>query len=75
MELAMQHQVRSIAFPAISTGVYGFPLQSAAKIAVTTVKNYIGGSGIDVVKFVCFDDRTLSTYEQLLADSGMANEP
>jgi O-acetyl-ADP-ribose deacetylase (regulator of RNase III) len=75
IELAAQHQVRSIAFPAISTGIYGFPLESAAKIAVTTVKNYINGSGVDVVNFVCFDDKTLSIYEQLLSDSGTANKP
>jgi hypothetical protein len=56
-------------------GVYGVPLQSAAKIAVTTVKNNIDGSGVDVVKFGCFDDKTLSTYEQLLSDSGTAKEP
>jgi O-acetyl-ADP-ribose deacetylase (regulator of RNase III) len=75
IELATQHQVRSIAFPAISTGVYGFPLESAAKIAVTTVKNYINGSGVDVVNFVCFDDKTLSIYEQLLSGSNTANKP
>jgi O-acetyl-ADP-ribose deacetylase (regulator of RNase III) len=75
LELAAQHRVRSIAFPAISTGIYGFPLQSAAKIAVTTVKNYINGSGVDIVKFVCFDDKTLSAYEQLLSDSVTTNKP
>jgi hypothetical protein len=39
------------------------------------VKNNIDGSGVDVVKFGCFDDKTLSTSEQLLSDSGTAKEP
>jgi O-acetyl-ADP-ribose deacetylase (regulator of RNase III) len=58
LELAAEHQVRSIAFPAISTGVYGFPSERAARIAVDTVKAHADASGVEVVNFVCFDNRT-----------------
>ncbi len=68
MELARQHQARSIAFPAISTGAYRFPLERAARIAVQTVKDYVEKSGVSEVHFVCFDAATLSIYRQLLAD-------
>lgn len=69
LELAAQHQARSIAFPAISTGIYGFPSERAARIAVDTVKAHLVSSGVDLVNFVCFDDRTLRIYEQLLVSA------
>jgi O-acetyl-ADP-ribose deacetylase (regulator of RNase III) len=69
LELAHEHQVRSIAFPAISTGVYRFPPQRAARIAIDTVRNHIQGSGVEVVHFVCFNQQTLDLYERLLAGS------
>jgi O-acetyl-ADP-ribose deacetylase len=74
LELAKQHEARSIAFPAISTGVYHFPPERAANIAVTTVKKNVESSGVRVVQFVCFGPETLSIYERVLsewpADSG-----
>src|SRR6185437_8800593 len=54
MELARLHDVRTIAFPAISTGIYGFPAQRAAEIAVRTVKQHAKESGVERVEFVCF---------------------
>jgi O-acetyl-ADP-ribose deacetylase (regulator of RNase III) len=66
LELAREHDVRSIAFPAISTGIYGFPANRAAHIAVDTVKAHADASGVEVVNFVCFDERTLRIYEQVL---------
>jgi O-acetyl-ADP-ribose deacetylase (regulator of RNase III) len=66
LELAREHNVGSIAFPAISTGIYGFPADRAARIAVDTVKAHIDGSAVELVNFVCFDDRTLHIYESLL---------
>ncbi len=68
LELAREHNVRSIAFPAISTGIYGFPADRAARIAVDTVKAHADASRVEVVNFVCFDDRTLAIYEGLLRD-------
>lgn len=67
IELAREHRAASIAFPAISTGVYRFPSERAAEIAVRTVRSEIEGSGVEQVQFVCFDSRTLSIYERLLA--------
>jgi O-acetyl-ADP-ribose deacetylase (regulator of RNase III) len=67
LELAREHTVRSIAFPAISTGIYGFPAERAARIAVDTVRANVDASGVEVVNFVCFDDRTLQIYQQALS--------
>ena len=67
LELAAEHKAQSIAFPAISTGIYGFPSDRAARIAVDTVKAHVGASGIELVNFVCFDNGTLQIYEEVLA--------
>jgi O-acetyl-ADP-ribose deacetylase (regulator of RNase III) len=69
LELAAEHNVRSIAFPAISTGVYCFPPERAARIAIDTVKAHVENSGVEVVNFVCFSEETLAVYQQLLAES------
>ena len=66
LELAREHQVRSIAFPAISTGVYGFPPPRAAEIALRTVKEHVDQSGVERVQFVCFNQPTLEIYNRLL---------
>jgi O-acetyl-ADP-ribose deacetylase (regulator of RNase III) len=67
LELAAEHSVRSIAFPAISTGVYRFPPQRAARIAIATVREHVESRGVQVVNFVCFNEETLRIYEELLA--------
>jgi O-acetyl-ADP-ribose deacetylase (regulator of RNase III) len=64
--LARHHQAKSIAFPAISTGVYGFPAERAARIAIESIIANAEGQGVEVVKFVCFDENTLSIYKRLL---------
>ena len=65
LELAVAHQCKSIAFPNISTGVYGFPKQQAAEIALQTVNRFIKENQVllDVV-FVCFDDENLQLYRK-----------
>jgi O-acetyl-ADP-ribose deacetylase (regulator of RNase III) len=55
---------RSVAFPAISTGIYGFPSESAAEVAVTTVA--VADTDVQLVRFVAFDDVTLAVYRRLL---------
>ena len=64
---SLRAQVRSIAFPAISTGVYSFPPDRAAQIAVDTVREHVAASGVDSVTFVCFSSDTLQIYNKLLA--------
>jgi O-acetyl-ADP-ribose deacetylase (regulator of RNase III) len=57
----------SIAFPAISAGVYGWPIPDAARIAVATVREHIGGaSGLSVVRFVLFNDVALAAFRAAL---------
>jgi len=62
--VANQLRVKSIAFPAISTGIYGFPKPRAAKIAVNEIRGYTGG--IERLIFVCFDAETADIYRELL---------
>lgn len=69
LELARDHHAGSIAFPAISTGVYRFPPRRAAEIAIQTVRAHIENSGVEVVTFVCFDEETLAIYHGLLSGS------
>jgi O-acetyl-ADP-ribose deacetylase len=73
LELAKQHKVRSIAFPAISTGIYHFPPKRAAHIAIDTVRENVIASGVEVVRFVCFDRETLAIYEQFLSEAPRAS--
>jgi O-acetyl-ADP-ribose deacetylase len=67
LEVAEQLNARSVAFPAISTGIYGFPKEPAARIAVTEVRKHRGS--IERVLFVCFDRETADLYRKLLAPS------
>ena len=65
MKLAMDHGIRSIAFPSISTGAYGFPVELAANIAVHTVNRFLQDNlnSFDLVEWVLFDTHTESVYE------------
>lgn len=67
MELAREHSVRRLAFPAISTGIYGFPKERAAEIAVRTVREAAPASSVDEVIFCCFDEATEKIYLSRLA--------
>jgi O-acetyl-ADP-ribose deacetylase (regulator of RNase III) len=64
LEVANGLKIRSIAFPAISTGIYGFPKQRAARIAVNEIHQRSGD--IEAVFFVCFDSETADIYRELL---------
>lgn len=67
LRLAEEKGIKTIAFPNISTGVYGFPKQRAAEIAINTVKNYsVNTTIIEKVIFVCFDDENYKIYSELL---------
>ena len=68
LEVADEIGARSVAFPAISTGIYGYPAEEAATIAVDTVRST--STSVDLVRLVAFDDRTRRLYEERLAGGG-----
>jgi len=67
LTLAEQNRVKSIAFPSISTGAYGFPIRRAAHIAVSTTREYLNGATkIEEVIFVCFSKSDYDVYRLVL---------
>ena len=67
LQLAEDNDCHTVAFPSISTGVYAFPLDQAAQIAVTTINDFLTTSRVvDEVTMVCFDPVTLAAYQQHL---------
>ena len=68
MELALQNGCKTVDFPSISTGVYGFPLDKASVIAVRTIADCLAAyPGIERVRMVCFDNHTKRFYDEALA--------
>lgn len=68
LEMAVEAGATSVSFPAISTGIYGFPLEPATRIAVATCR-VAAPEQVELIRFVCFDDRTLAVYEQALHEA------
>ena len=68
VEIAEELGAESVAFPAISTGIYGYPRREAAEIAVSTLQSMADRSAVSLVRLVAFDEQTLSFYESLLRD-------
>jgi len=67
--LAEQHGIRTIAFPSISTGAYGFPMDRAARIAVRETKKFLAGDTIvERVLLVCFGERAYETHARALKE-------
>lgn len=67
LEVATAHGVRSIAFPSISTGVYGYPKEQAAHIAVQTVRDFVSrDTSMQEVIFCCYSEDDLALYRRLL---------
>jgi O-acetyl-ADP-ribose deacetylase len=66
LELADAHRLQSIAFPSISTGAYGYPIERAAPLAVSTVRAHLDGTSIREVIFCCFSASDLAVYERTL---------
>ena len=71
MELAISYSLRSVAFPAISTGIYGYPIELASAVSVSAVKD-LGSSllAVDEVLFCCFSATDLAHYQRALALAG-----
>ncbi|NLD72821.1 MAG: O-acetyl-ADP-ribose deacetylase [Chloroflexi bacterium] len=70
LEVAEEHGLRTIAFPAISTGAYGFPADRAARIAVREVRRFLAEDhGIEVVYLVAFGEQARLAYERALAEA------
>lgn len=68
LELALENHIRSIAFPAISTGVYGFPVPRAARIAVATVAAELAVSpSVETVMFACFGPKSAEAHRTEIA--------
>ncbi|NJP06259.1 MAG: O-acetyl-ADP-ribose deacetylase [Chloroflexaceae bacterium] len=68
LELASYHGIRRLAFPSLSTGAYGYPIDEAAPVALSTVITYLQQHPeIELVRFVLFDSRTFDAYQQALA--------
>ncbi len=68
--VAEKHKLKSLAFPSISTGAYGYPVDMAAKVAVQTVADFLKNEALSVreVKFVLFDSTTYETYARALGE-------
>jgi len=67
LDEAIEHRLCTIAFPAISCGVYGYPIPEAARIAILSVMDVLENNvGIDLVRFVMFDDETLIPFTEVL---------
>ena len=68
LRLAVKHNIKTIASPSISTGVYGYPVAQAAVVALNAVKQFLAAhDALDDVRFVLFDDATYGAYENALA--------
>ncbi|MEX2626042.1 MAG: O-acetyl-ADP-ribose deacetylase [Ilumatobacteraceae bacterium] len=69
LEVAAEAGARSIAFPAISTGVFGYPLREATKVAISTLRTEADAHPIDLVRLVAFDEPTGELFDVVLAAS------
>jgi O-acetyl-ADP-ribose deacetylase (regulator of RNase III) len=68
LRVAVKDKLQSIAFPSLSTGIYGYPLDEAAPVALQAVKNFLQSQqhNLTLVRFVLFDDKTLQEFENAL---------
>lgn len=66
LAIAVAHDLRTIAFPNISTGVYGFPKEAAAQVAIRAVREFKAPGRPEHIMFVCFDDENYDIYADLI---------
>ncbi|CAG1066763.1 O-acetyl-ADP-ribose deacetylase [uncultured bacterium] len=76
LSLAIKKGLKSISFPSISTGVYGYPIEEASTIAVSTVIEFVRqNEGLDLVRFVLFSERDLAAYSGALRKNLQSPSP
>ncbi|HSP46956.1 MAG TPA: macro domain-containing protein, partial [Clostridiaceae bacterium] len=69
LKLAVENGVHTIAFPSISTGVYGYPVEKASRIALETIEEFLEDNDtLEAVTIVCFDEMTCEAYEKLMRE-------
>ena len=74
LALAAEHQLKTIAFPSISTGIYGYPFEAACRIALETIKHHLSSSPLpEVVTLVCFSHRDFLVYSDILNELANVN--
>ena len=68
LKIAVEKGIRKIAFPSISTGVYGYPVEMAAEAAVDAVRGFVveNPDAFDLIEWVCFDRNTLEAYSRVM---------
>lgn len=73
LQCAQQYQIKSIAFPAISCGIYGYPLEAATRIAVSTVKHFVQlhPEQFEKIYFVVLGEKLYTLYQQILSEEGI----
>ncbi|MVM34280.1 O-acetyl-ADP-ribose deacetylase [Spirosoma sp. HMF4905] len=73
MEIASENQLTSLAFPNISTGIYGYPKDKAADVAITTIRQCLEQpTSVETILFVCFEADNFALYEQRLHANGIS---
>ena len=76
LEICTQNKISSIAFPSISTGIYGYPVEEASRIALKAVMDYLKDHPeIKLVRFVLFDSNTYRAYQEALTELITGNPP
>ena len=69
LEIAAANDIKTIAFPCISTGIFGYPIVDAARIAVSVARSFVNdGSTLSEIMFCCFAPSDLAVYEQVIAE-------
>jgi O-acetyl-ADP-ribose deacetylase (regulator of RNase III) len=70
LRVAVDNGLRTVAFPSISTGIYGYPIEQASRVALATVAGFLRNNpgALDLVRFVLFTPDDLAVYEQALCD-------
>ncbi len=76
LEIASDQGLKTVAFPSLGTGAYGYPLEGAARVALRTVIDFLGSHPqVERVRFVLFDKKALAVYQQVLMEEAPTRRP